>query len=93
MQSLIFVGGALALIMVVILLIVLAPSTRNRGYQDRTEKDELESKRVLEEEQVRARGKNRFNYWDSIQYRDTCDAPKPYLCPECRATCDYLCLI
>ncbi len=62
MQSSIIIFGAVALVAIIILLIVLAPSTRNRGYRDNREKGAYELERIVDEEQERAKGEKRYRY-------------------------------
>ena len=55
MQTEIFILGAAVLIVIVLMLIVLAPSMKNRGYRDPQEKAAFESDRYAEQERERAK--------------------------------------
>jgi len=62
MQSSIFIIGAIALVVIVFLMIVLAPSMRNRGYNDTREKDAIELEKIVDQEIERAKGQRRYQY-------------------------------
>jgi len=62
MQLPIIIIGAAILIVFVVLLIVFAPSSRDRGYRDNREKDSYELERVIDEENERAKGERRYRY-------------------------------
>ncbi|MFW9850589.1 MAG: hypothetical protein ACFFF4_15765 [Candidatus Thorarchaeota archaeon] len=62
MQLSIYIIGAIALVVIVFLMIVLAPSMRNRGYTDTREKDTLELEKIVDQEIERAKGQRRYQY-------------------------------